>query len=300
MGGSISDISGSGASNTVDAEKHLPDEYRPAFRTVQGKLEAAKLHKTSVQAPCLINKEKTKETYFSHLLKDAQKSDQPNAEQLPVNVTLTIHSYDSHDAREFRRATSEAFRPFCSDYSFEPAYSSLQIGDVILEWDETSLLLPRSPDKPLKPATSAPSDRLKHSETRLELSLTSQLLNDLVNVVVKYNTKYFYGTLSCNSHHLVQDVLDALDLQARAPDAFSAQILLHNTVLMTRQKKTEEFNSHGELDDHVRGNVQTMDEEEKQYARCHYVLFHHWTALFPHKEVWKCNAATCQLRALST
>ena len=299
MGGSVS-ASGSAASNTVDAEK-LPDEFRPTFRAVQGKLEAAKLHKTSVQALCLIDKENTKQTYFSHLLKDAQKSDQSNAEQLPVNVALIIHCYDSHDEQEFRRATTEAFRPFCSHYSFEPAYASLQIGDVALEWDETSLLLPwrLGSDKPLKPATSAQSDRLHHSETRLELSLTSQLLNDLVDVVVKYNTKYFYGTLSCNSHHLVQDVLDALDLQARATDAFSTQIQLHQQVLRKREKKKEEFNSHRELDDYVRDQVQSMDGEEKQYARCYYTLFHHWTALFPQKEVWRCDATTCQLRALS-
>ena len=293
MGGSISQDK----VDEAEIEKRLSDEDRPAFKTVQKKLNAAKINKTSAQAMCLIDKQTTKEVYFSHLLSDARKSDDLNGDHLPVEVPFIIHSYDSEDA-DLRRATTEEFRPFCSDYTCEPAYALVQIGNIILEWDETNLLLPRKVGgNPVITAT-APSDLAHHSETRLELLLTSQLLNDLTDVVVKYNTKYYYGTLSCNSHHLVRDVLVALEFQGRDAEAFFTQIERNNQVLLRRQKKKEEFNSHKELDDYVRGNVQTMDDEEKRYSRCHYTLFHQWSKLFPQKEAWKCDTTTCQLGAL--
>lgn len=294
MGGSIPSVSRSEV-DIAETEKHLPDEDRPAFRVVQGKLNAAKVQKTTVQALCLIDKQQTKQVYLSHLLKDAVKSDQLNSSHVPVKITVIVHSYDSKDA-DFRRATTEVFQPFCSDYTYEPAYASLQIGDVALEWDETSLLLPqRLGDKPIKLATVT-SQLAHHSETHLELSLTSDLLSDLADIVVKYNTKYHYGTLSCSSHYLVQDVLDALELPV--PAAILTQIERHRQVLSKRKDKKEEFNSHKELDDYVKENVHTMDDEEKSYSRCHYTLFHHWGTLFPEKEVWRCDPNTCQLHIL--
>ena len=119
-----------------------------------------------------------------------------------------------------------------------------------------------------------------------------QLVDELVAVAVRYNTKFTYGLFSSNCQYFVRDCLHVMGIRDKE-ELFDGRLRDHAAVLMKEGLKgCEEFNSHQDLDDYVRENLQDMNQSELEFCLCHYLIFHAFQKASP-KEAWQCQSHTC-------
>ena len=222
--------------------------------------------------------------------------------------------------RELAQNLARTMNRYVKNLDYGPFHAALVIGGVVLEWDDSSLVIPRpatakddwifrgSVHQPVVgsgsflkdlPLRAGAAETEKHFDTIIE-QLTNvkkekqQLVDELVDVAVRYNTKHTYGLFSHNCQFFVQECLQVLGIRDKA-EMFKGRLREHAEVLMKEGlvgSTCEEFNSHQELDDYVRQNLQTMNPSELELCICHYLIFHAFHKASP-KEAWQCQSHTC-------
>ena len=240
--------------------------------------------------------------------------------KLEVHLLL----FELHD-EHLKRELAHFFNKYVRRFTFGPYHAALKIGSIILEWDETSLIIPHAASDYTTEASGRillfegnvhDSDSQSESriqpipvragaETTLEgftmqinhiLDITEEkdtLLDELADVVVMYNTKFQYGLFGCNCHHFAVDVLQALGKDDEAK-YFQGKINELASVLKRRGNVTvAEFNTHEELNNYVHENVANMSLEDLEFCHCNYLLFHAWSKKSPNRIAWKCDSNTC-------
>ena len=220
---------------------------------------------------------------------------------------------------------------YMDNFMYGPFHAALQIGDVILDWGPGSLVVPRfqvpasecetqdaaNPqpifdasvhirssdpvvvvnDIPLR--TGAERTReffINQIKIAVDISQEKKsLIDEVVLMAVKYNTKFDFGLFSCNCQYFVVDVLSSLGI-TDPENTFEGKLKQHRYLLTKRGETVavEEFNSHQELDDHVRQHLDTMEREDLEFCHCHYLLFHSWGVRRPSEGAWHCDHDTCQ------
>ena len=220
---------------------------------------------------------------------------------------------------------------FCNDvihkFKFGPFHAAIHIDDIVLEWGPDSLIIPKKVEKPLHEAsvddantllvtdlhpnnTAPPQEVFNEGRSTDEafkqtiqeaIDLTKEkecLINELADLVVRYNTKFHYGLLSNNCQHFVIDVLSVLGITDHM-EAFKGKLKAHAELLMMRKDAVAEFNSHKELDDYVRENIDRMTIDDIQFCYCSYLLFHAWEVRRPKERAWKCTQEQCLSQTLA-
>lgn len=238
-----------------------------------------------------------------------------------LEVSLMLH--ELKDARLIQQLANFIDK-YVSSFRFGPFHASILIGDIILEWRPNSLIIPRKIDKvhnkdnkavllanvhekpfdghlppvPLRyegadqAAVSSSFERIKDITREKDM-----LIDELADVVARYNTKFHYGLFTNNCQHFVLDVLNVLGI-TNPEEAFRGKLKQHADLVMARSQKEEivEFNSHEDLDCHVKErNVEEMSHDDLQFVYCHYLLFHAWTERFPYEDAWRCDPNECQI-----
>ena len=299
----------------------------------------------------LIDKEKTKQEYFSHLLMQTEtarrvisddqdtfpggfpnQSTRADSEQRMVEhirmleVKLILH--ELNDTNLVQTVAGFAHK-FVSSFTFGPFHASILIGDVLLEWRPNSLVIPRRikavhdgdnravlfanlhetsfdshlPSVPLQYEEGVNQETIASSFEKIK-DITREkeyLINELVDVVVRYNSKMTYGIFTNNCQHFVRDVLTVLGI-TDPEKAFRGRIKQHAELVIARHRKeaTVEFNSHQELDRHIKETkIEKMSRDDLEFAYCHYLLFHAWGKKFPFEGAWTCNRDECQADAIA-
>lgn len=128
-----------------------------------------------------------------------------------------------------------------------------------------------------------------------------QLIDELADLCVRYNTKMHYGVFTNNCQQFVRDVLTVLGIMD-PESVFRGKLKQHSALVIARDKKEAivEFNSHQELDQHVREQgVDNMSPDDLEFAYCHYLLFHTWGQRFPNEDAWRCTPGECQADAIA-
>ena len=299
----------------------------------------------------LIDKEKTKQEFFSHLLRQTESARRaigeehetfpegfPNkgtrtdgvqrmAEHIrTLEVKLILH--ELNDTALVQNIASFVHN-FVSSFTFGPFHASLLIGDVLLEWRPNSLVIPRRikavHEKDNRAVLFAnlhetsfdsqlPSIPLQYEGVDQETVASSfemikdityekeHLIDALVEVVVRYNLKMTYGVFTNNCQHFVRDVLIVLGI-TDPEKAFRGRIKDHAALVIARHKRKDainEFNSHQELDQHIKETkAEKMSQEDLEFAYCHYLLFHAWGQKCPFEEAWACDPDKCQANAIA-
>ena len=234
---------------------------------------------------------------------------------------------------ETRRELVEVFDKFAQGFKYGPYCATVKIGGMCLEWDNRELVIPQTKMGPLfedsstKHSLSADSSRLAEeasgSENErnpplaledieisavfredLEVDMThraAEKINSLMQTLVRYNTKFNFGLLSCNCQHFVADVLTALEVGEELLRQFEDCLAHHKRVLECRGRDVikEEFNTHEELDTYVNIRLENMDQGEKNFCYGHYLLFHAWGKECPNLYTVTCTSVTCRLRELA-
>lgn len=315
-------------------------------------------------AECLCDKEKFKERYFDPLLKrvdTAVKATFEEAEEFAVgegfpnegtkkasewkivqgidgvqSLQVELLLYTLKDGL-LSRKIAECFHKFVPECTYGPYHAALKIGDLILEWDNDSLIIPYHghPDE-----FTAPEEDAAESGRRLMLRATihkgdekreviniptrggaeatafgfqqygsqlmeiteekENLLDALAEVIVRYNTKFEYGTFSCNCQYFVAETLTALGITDQAERFREVTKNVFAAFLEKRKDKPKfEFNNHTELDEYVSENIEKMDRVELDFCHCHYLLFHAWSKQSPKKSAWRCDPSHCKSKLVS-
>ena len=302
-------------------------------------------------AECLIDEEKMKEKWFKHLLQETEEAVkvlQEEARDFPEGYRNATERDRSRDRLEqvdrveklevklllyqlgddgMLQAIATAFNRYLHTFTYGPHHAALLIGDVLLDWNDSSLVIPTvipdEDDDTLILAASIHEERDQQGaaavvgETPIqagaehmgevfeqqiqkvgEISQEKQyLINELVATAVKYNQKYDYGTFSNNCQHFIVDVLLVLGITDPA-EAFKGKLKQHAELLTQRGSDVAvfEFNTHQDLDEHVKANISTMSRDELEFCHCHYLLFHAWNKKNPGKRrAWQCGSpGACQ------
>ena len=205
---------------------------------------------------------------------------------------------------------------------YGPTHAALLIGNdkegyLSFEWDCRSLVIPQFCERSdsvfmaripsgvnlvhqqLEGQMQAASRQLDYGEqTDILFEATiakTKLINQLIELVLKYNKYYYFHSLSRNCHHFVSDALKALEI--RNPHNFTGRLREYFEQLKKGlPKKPPTFQTHAELDAHVQANVGGATHHDLEFFLCVYFHFHHMSrSQSDDPGKWHCEEESCQM-----
>lgn len=220
------------------------------------------------------------------------------------------------------------------EMQFGPLHAALQVGDVILEWNDSSLVVPHfaeHDDQLMKTDvrhltdwvnfTSGEVPRVREAiqslDYRKQIELIykvtaekQRLIDNLVDVIVTYNQQYYYDIIRRNCQHFVTDALRALGVTE--PIEFTGGLGEYFRALKQGRSKAlhAKFTDHVHLDNYVRekeqsGEISQLTKHDLEYLLAQYFRYHleQKTRLQQdNKEVelseWGCEVKRCGMERL--
>lgn len=216
--------------------------------------------------------------------------------------------------------------PFVSTFSkmiqleFGPLHAALIIDNIILEWDDTSLIMPSTAEKEwvfqtrlegrydkitqdMKPEmkdSARKMDLKRQIEQVFEVTKEKQkAINHLIEVIIHYNESYEYNVLTRNCQHFVIDAMKALGIDEVPQFTGIFQNYLKELKKGKSTDILEKFDSHAALDEHVNAIIKPgLSQHDLEYLLCQYFMFH----VSSRKESpnaqdpnWRCEEETCRM-----
>ena len=242
---------------------------------------------------------------------------------LPLKVILTPLSRGGRMVSRFANLL---------EMQFGPLHASLQVGSVILEWNDSHLVVPHMcahEDELLKSdvqgltrwaeftskqhadVKNAVSESDYQKQIELIYHVTAEKhrqIEALVDLIIKYNKKYYYNLFERNCQHFVMDALKVLGVDN--PIQFTGGLSDYFKELKKGRSPTlcGRFASHAELDSYVRekvdnGEIDTMRQNDLEFLLAQCFRFH----LKQRSELqdknadlsdWVCSESTCCMQRL--
>ena len=333
------------------------DKNHPTLEFVKKKVRKydPKLNEDAAMelAELLINPEAIKTKYFAHIVKkinsimlnankeannlgrsgnfrnqgdmDAAREELAyNREHvLKVDVKLLWEELDQNAAVQF---TARIVCPLLkkNKFVYGPFHVALLVDDVVIEWTDTSLVVPyrkRSPQPilaanigeppelctPLEASLRNPAQFQSFITTAKEIAIHAEnklhLIDQLCGMIAHYNKKYLYAIFTNNCQHFAKDVLTCLGMNEDAEIFHGKSKVLAETVMagfahsriFKTATATSELNSHEELNRYVTEEGEGMSRDDLEFCQLHYLLFHAWSKKFPENDAWRCNEEECKL-----
>ena len=220
------------------------------------------------------------------------------------------------------------------EMQFGPLHAALQVGDVILEWNDSHLVRPylcdyedeihvmqvdMQPHSEWVNYTTRNTPKMKEAAEQLDFaeqidqiymvtSKKKEMIDALIDVIIRYNKKYHYNSLHRNSQHFVIDALKAL--QVENPTAFTGGLSDYFKELVKGRTPSipKQFKTHQDLDAYVimikrEGHTNDMPQHDLEFILTLYFRFHLESKEELRKnskalEEWKCQEANCQIKEL--
>ena len=189
------------------------------------------------------------------------------------------------------------------EMQFGPLHAALQVGDVILEWNDSSLVVPHfaeHDDQLMKTDvrhltdwvsfTSSEVPRVREAiqslDYRKQIELIykvtaekQRLIDNLVDVIVTYNRQCYYDIIRRNCQHFVTDALRALGVTE--PVEFTGGLGEYFRALKQGRSKAlhAKFTNHVHLDNYVRekeqsGEIGQLTKHDLEYLLAQYFRYH--------------------------
>ncbi len=210
---------------------------------------------------------------------------------------------------------------------YGPHQVAIAIGDKVLEWNASGLVIPRSLRTEemeeterfiarvhqqgafyeraeagvmeVKGAVDRKIDYSRQEEVVANMaSHRERLVKQVVEVIVKYNTRYSYNTLCRGSHHFVQDILGALEITERPDFHERAKVGEQFARLKKGRSLLPEYSTHRELDEYVEGHIAelTADKGMLEYVCNMYAHFHRkeWRKSGGSENRGECHEESCK------
>ena len=278
-------------------------------------------------ALALSNKDKMKEMYFSDLLESAreaveevrkEKSDHRGGirnvqeqQTCMAGIAREAHRVKTIEAKlAFRtlrtprwQRVAQLMHTYVRNFEYGAFHAAIFIGDTVLEWNDSSLVIPQavcktewalcssvhSHDKgsvkavlgspvPVRASGEQTNQHFDSIVEKLEGIRKEKelLIEELVEVAVRYNTKHHYGVISNNCQHFVKDCLSVIGI----PDdkfPFEGKVRELADILVQggpNNTLSSDFPTHEELNSHVESHIHEMTKADIEFCICLYHLFH--------------------------
>ena len=238
--------------------------------------------------------EQEKGASFGHSREVQQAQDRAVRRLQPLPVKLFLF--------ELRTPTSRFFSRFSSLFAFKygPLHAAIQIGDMVLQWGTTSLVIPEryDPGDPIfqtdfkhatvgaevtarmQPKVVEAVENMNYSE-QIELQFEHAIgMEDMIEkvkkVVVRYNRNYYYNVVLRNCQTFVDDVMKEIGVK-NAPQKLTGKLQEYFKLLTAKKSKTipSDLPTHEDLDKYVRDlDMSTLTKHDKEYLLCLYFQFH--------------------------
>ena len=213
---------------------------------------------------------------------------------LPLKIVLTPLSRGGHIVSRFAQLL---------EMEFGPLHAALQVGNVVLEWNDSSLVMPHFcnfEDQLLQSDvqgfshwaefTSRQYDKVRAAVTasdyRKQIELVYHVtaekhrqIQALVDVIIKYNTTYYYNLFDRNCQHFVSDALKALGVEK--PIQFTGGLRDYFKALKQGRSPSvvAKFTDHSMLDRYVKekedsGEIKTMTQNDLEFLLAQFFRFH--------------------------
>ena len=208
---------------------------------------------------------------------------------------------------------------------FGAMHASLDVGGIIIEWDDSSLIIPhcdggnpvfctdlqqhsywRQFVLRLKPRMS--QTVVKTMQRRLDFSEQvdvmvsvkkekEEIIDNLISEIVRYNGKECYSLRHCNCQHFIKDAMKAVRV-FEVPQ-FSGKLDEYFQCLKRgeQHKATKEYRTHEDLDEYVRSSLSHLKQESMEYLLMLYYNFHAQDGMKDASK-WSCRKQDCQMLTL--
>ncbi len=236
------------------------------------------------------------------------------AAKMPIKLQLTELSRESLLSKPTMDRITRIFKP-----PFGPLHSALVVGDVTVEWDDHSLVVPQlgvaEPDvqmdigresdhtKSISRKVGAMKEAISnlHYEQQIDLvceatASRGRAINALIKVIIDYNCLYDYHVLKRNCQTFVIDAMEAMGINERPKMTGKLEEYFKG---LKRGKKIvpDDFQTHEDLDQFVQdsesnGQFAKLTQHDKEYLLCLYFKFH-LEAEDEKDEEWTCNVPNC-------
>ena len=301
-------------------------------------------------AKALIDPTQLWECYFSGIIDDSANAVEENVEEVKVVPTHSREVVQAQKRGEHRFAgvchfpLKLIFTPlkqgrriantFASilEMQFGPLHAALQVGSVILEWDDSSLVTPylcSYEDQVMQVDMQPYSEWAKYTgkhHTNIKKALEGldygqqieliymvssekkRLIDALIDVIVHYNKFYYYNLFDRNCQHFVCDALEALEMEL--PREFMGGLGDYYKALIKGKTPSvpSQFKTHSDLDLYVMqkkedGFFSGMPQHDLEYLLALYFRFHleSKTKLKGDQKAldeWRCTEELCQAKVV--
>ena len=242
--------------------------------------------------------------------KNQQKHETARACYLPVQLFLSkLTCWKPPFARQFTSLLR---------FEYGPLHTGLIVGDISIEWDDDSLVVPKQEPfaGDVQAHVGGDSEWIDYTKDavglmslanrqhldvpkKLEIIYNScaekeRLLGRLADVIVQYNLSKRYSIFKCNCQDFVKDALQSLGIK-RLPK-FEGNLKGYIEGLQGSKAACMTFDKHSAIDDYVRANLDALGVHEKEYLVCMYFQFHmaEMKELGPEElDKWECPVRGC-------
>ena len=239
---------------------------------------------------------------------------------LPLKIILTPLNHGGRIISKFAQLL---------EMQFGPLHAALQIGNVVLEWNDSSLVIPHytDPSDPLLQTdvqnqsrwgevTSTYYGQVREAIDELDyakqIDLVFQftaekyhLFEALFDVIIRYNTQFFYNLIDRNCQHFVTDALSTLGVDE--PTEFTGGLRSYFDELKSGHASLA-FTSHAKLDEYVKEiedtqKIHSMPQHDLEFllAQCFYFHLQQKSQLQDRNadlSKWTCEEPTCCMQQL--
>lgn len=184
---------------------------------------------------------------------------------------------------------------------YGPLQAYLVIGDMILEWEPYSAIVPHG--KPMMDEAASCASATGGASDVRECELPSVkvelLKTKLLEIVAEHNKRYHFHPIRRSTHGFVCSIIQAMgnpqpeQLKSKLTDYLDALERSANVGI------PKDFQTHAELDQYVEQNGGRLTDGDIEYLVFHYFMFHvvcrtkHQT---PKK--WECTEKNCKVNIL--
>ena len=240
-----------------------------------------------------------------------------------LDMKVQLHLTQLKRAVPFAGILSNALK-----FEYGPLHASIQVDDLILEWNDSNLVIPRWAESEYLRDDAAQfkaniagggawhrraerlmslAIRTQDVEKKVEMLISAaaekaEVIDALVRVVTHYNSQEYFHVFKCNCQHFVHDVMAALKITDKPQ--FSGMLGEYFEALKRNKTPTlrGRFSSHQDLDSYVQEHFAGMSQHDCEYLLCVYNRYHleSMRTTYPadQLETWACPVHSCQMEQL--
>lgn len=227
---------------------------------------------------------------------------------------------------ELKRPVSRFFSRFSKLFALKygALHAAIQIEDVVLQWDTTSLVIPEQyhPADPVfltavnssteaaKVATNLQTqvfetvgqmDYNTQIDLQFDLAVSvERMVEDIKKVIVQYNRYRYYNVIACNCQSFVEDVMKAIGVK-NVPQNLTGKLKDYFKKLTANKTKgiPSTFLTHQSLDEYVKmQDFAELTQHDKEYLLCLYFQFHLEAMKTDKDSTEECQVAGCLMDML--